>query len=110
MGFSWDSRFLISGDGEGKLFVWDWKSTKVRAARSRGGLCCMHAVLRPPLGCLLCRRIHYSATPPPPPSIDPQIVRSMKAHDQVVMGCAWHPHETSKVATCSWDGLIKYWD
>ncbi|EFN53026.1 hypothetical protein CHLNCDRAFT_32300 [Chlorella variabilis] len=64
--FSWDSRFIMSGDGEGKLFVWDWKTTK--------------------------------------------IVRSMRCHDQVLIGCEWHPLETSKVATCSWDGLIKYWD
>jgi pre-mRNA-processing factor 17 len=39
-----------------------------------------------------------------------KVVRSMKAHDQVCVGVAWNPLETSKVATCSWDGLIKYWD
>lgn len=66
VGFSWDSRFVMSGDSEGKLFVWDWKTTK--------------------------------------------IVRSMKCHEQVLIGCEWHPLETSKVATCSWDGLIKFWD
>ena len=38
------------------------------------------------------------------------VVRHMKVHDQVVMGCEWHPHEPSKVATCSWDGTIKFWD
>ncbi|RUS23283.1 hypothetical protein BC937DRAFT_89276 [Endogone sp. FLAS-F59071] len=32
------------------------------------------------------------------------------AHDGVVIDCEWNPHETSKVATCSWDGTIKYWD
>jgi len=66
IGFSPDGRFLISGDAEGKLFFWDWKTHRV--------------------------------------------FRSFKAHDQVTIGCEWHPLEQSKVATCSWDGTIKYWD
>ena len=64
--FSPDGKFLTSGDGDGKLFFWDWKT---------------------------CR-----------------IVKSLKAHDKVTIGCEWHPLEQSKVATCSWDGTIKYWD
>ncbi|KAJ1930506.1 hypothetical protein IWQ60_000202 [Tieghemiomyces parasiticus] len=64
--FSPDGRFVLSGDAEGYLWFWQWKSG---------------------------RRIE-----------------KIKAHDDVVIGCAWHPQETSKVATCSWDGLIKYWD
>jgi len=56
----------MSGDSEGSLWFWDWKTCK--------------------------------------------IMKKMKAHDQVLIGCEWHPHETSKVATCSWDGTIKYWD
>ena len=39
-----------------------------------------------------------------------RIAHRLKAHDSIVMGVEWHPHETSKVATCSWDGTIKYWD
>lgn len=64
--FSPDGRFLLSGDGDGKLFIFDWKTTR--------------------------------------------IVRTLKCHDQVTIGCEWHPLETSKVATCSWDGSIKMWD
>ena len=34
----------------------------------------------------------------------------VQAHQTVAIGVEWHPLETSKVATCGWDGLIKYWD
>ncbi|CAI2183011.1 16840_t:CDS:10 [Funneliformis geosporum] len=64
--FSPDGRFIMSGDSEGNIWFWDWKSCKM--------------------------------------------LKKFKAHDDVVIGCEWHPHETSKVATCSWDGLIKLWD
>ncbi|CAI0386024.1 unnamed protein product [Linum tenue] len=63
--FSPDGRFVMSGDGEGRCWFWDWKSCKV--------------------------------------------FRTLKCHDQVCIGVEWHPLEQSKVATCSWDGLIKYW-
>ncbi|KZP32196.1 WD40 repeat-like protein [Athelia psychrophila] len=33
----------------------------------------------------------------------------LKAHSQVVISHVWLPHETSKVITASWDGLIKLW-
>ncbi|KAI8321116.1 WD40 repeat-like protein [Martensiomyces pterosporus] len=39
-----------------------------------------------------------------------RVLGKWKAHDKVAIGSAWHPRETSKVATCSWDGTIKYWD
>ena len=29
IGFSPNGRFICSGDGEGKLFFWDWKSCKM---------------------------------------------------------------------------------
>ncbi|KAJ3329835.1 hypothetical protein HDU91_003746, partial [Kappamyces sp. JEL0680] len=64
--FSPDGRFVMSGDSEGKMWFWDWKTCKV--------------------------------------------FKKFAAHDGPIISCLWHPHETSKVATCSNDGTIKYWD
>ncbi|KAJ3112284.1 pre-mRNA-processing factor 17 [Phlyctochytrium bullatum] len=62
-GFSADGRFVMSGDSEGRVWFWDWKTCKV--------------------------------------------LKKLKCHNSVVIACEWHPHETSKVATASWDGTIK---
>ncbi|KAI8362767.1 WD40-repeat-containing domain protein [Blakeslea trispora] len=64
--FSPNGRFMTSGDSNGNVWFWDWKTCK--------------------------------------------ILKKLKVHDRVVMCAEWNPHETSKLATCSWDGLIKYWD
>ena len=64
--FSVDNKFVISGESNGKLVIWDWKTTK--------------------------------------------IVKKLDAHEGVCIASAWHPLEPSKVATCGWDGKIKYFD
>lgn len=64
--FSPDMSFLSSGDADGKVFIWDWKSCK--------------------------------------------LLTTFQAHDNVCINNLWHPHETSKLLTAGWDGLIKLWD
>eukprot|EP00128_Syssomonas_multiformis_P010503 Colp12_sorted_trinity150504_noHs@848 len=66
IGFSPDGSYICSGDSDGYLNIWDWKSTR-----------------------------RFS---------------KFKAHQDVVIDCAWLPHETSKLVTAGWDGLIKLWD
>eukprot|EP00906_Rhabdomonas_costata_P010683 RCo015027 len=61
-----DGKYLCSGDGDGNVWFWDWKSTK--------------------------------------------IVKRMKVHDKVCIGLLWHPTEQSRIATCSWDSTVKFWD
>ena len=58
--------YIVSGDGDGKVCIWDWKTTRMMA--------------------------------------------KWKAHDKACVAAIWHPHETSKVATASWDNSIKFWD
>ncbi|KAK3583940.1 hypothetical protein CHS0354_033725 [Potamilus streckersoni] len=64
--FSPEMSYIICGDADGKLYIWDWKTTK--------------------------------------------LYNKFKAHDDVCIAVLWHPHETSKVATAGWDGVIKFWD
>ncbi|KAF1332888.1 putative pre-mrna splicing factor, partial [Globisporangium splendens] len=67
IGFSPNGQYIMSGDAEGRLCFWDWKSTKM--------------------------------------------YKKLRAHDRgPCMGALWHPIEPSKVVSCGWDGLIKYWD
>jgi len=38
-----------------------------------------------------------------------RIKSRLKCHSKVVIAHEWLEHETSKVVTASWDGLIKLW-
>jgi len=48
-GFSPNGKFLISGDGQGKLHFWDWRTTKIyRSFQAHDGVCmatCWHPLL-----------------------------------------------------------------
>ncbi|KZT61069.1 WD40 repeat-like protein [Calocera cornea HHB12733] len=66
VGFSPDGRWISSGDADGSIVFWDWKTGR--------------------------------------------LMKRLRAHSKVVICHEWLPHETSKVVTGSWDGLIKLWD
>ncbi|GJE85912.1 pre-mRNA splicing factor [Phanerochaete sordida] len=66
VGFSPDGKWISSGDGEGNVVFWEWKTGRIKSR--------------------------------------------LRAHSKVVIAHEWLPHETSKVVTASWDGLIKLWD
>ncbi|KAJ2521933.1 hypothetical protein H4217_001069 [Coemansia sp. RSA 1939] len=64
--FAPDGAVLASGDAEGRVWCWDWRSAAVVARWS--------------------------------------------AHDKVAICADWHPCLPSRLATCSWDGSVKYWE
>ncbi|KAJ2517952.1 hypothetical protein GGI11_001800 [Coemansia sp. RSA 2049] len=64
--FAPDGGVLASGDAEGRVWCWDWRSAAVVARWS--------------------------------------------AHDKVAICADWHPCLPSRLATCSWDGSVKYWE
>lgn len=61
-----DGKWVASGNSDGSLIFWDWKSTS--------------------------------------------IFKKLIAHSAASVGCLWHPIDSSKVVSCSWDGTIKLWD
>ncbi|KJP87231.1 hypothetical protein AK88_03148 [Plasmodium fragile] len=61
-----DGKYVISGDSNGGLFIWNWKKMSN--------------------------------------------FKNMKAHKNVCIDCAWHPFNTSMLATASWDSTIKLWE
>jgi len=64
--FSPDGYYVISGDCDGRVWIWDWKTCRV--------------------------------------------LKTLKGHEGVAIGAQWHPIEPSRMASCGWDGNIKYWD
>ena len=122
-GFSPNGKFLMSGDGEGKLVFWDFKSTKVRPPLHVpiAGVGCLHwtPTMYAARSSNLCAHLSFvrSLCPPPLPPRPPALAKRTKLYRKLhahsngpCMQAIWHPIEQSRVATCGWDGLIKYWD
>ena len=103
-----DGKLVMSGDGDGHMVFWDWATTKMYKkikAHDQVRVCLQlssFATILCPACCPACRRRDCESALSSHPSLALWL--------QVCIGAAWHPLETSKVATCSWDGLIKYWD
>ena len=146
--FSPDGRYVLSGDGEGKLWFWDWKTCKAYRTIKVGAsscpflsatcllygptCCCFFASAadsssHPFQICVLqlkrvccrkgeaCKQVACVADIRQRRASESSLLIlitscDVQAHQTVTIGCEWHPLETSKVATCGWDGLIKYWD
>jgi pre-mRNA-processing factor 17 len=112
VGFSPDAKYVVSGASIGGAVaplvqplsvllepIWDACTTPDAPA-----LCCLGAFSCPRAGDSEGRAFFWEWSSPY------KVARTIKAHDGVCIGATWHPLETSKVATCGWDGLIKYWD
>ncbi len=110
-------RMLVSGDGEGKLFFWDFKSGKFcKYVFALSRVVCARTAFWP-LG-----MFSPTSNPPPTPSqcsvltallcvgAVPSSGRKLQAHtDGPCIGATWHPIDPSRVFSCGWDGLIKLW-
>ena len=107
-GFSPDGRYVYSGDGEGRLWFWDWKTCKAfRTIKAHDGVCigaAWHPLETSKVGCSApCMQMH-----------------ACLSFAWCRCCCrAWADHDdagpdsgsiTAQVATCGWDGQIKYWD
>ena len=83
--------FICSGDGDGKAYIWDWKTTKLLSKWKAHDDVCIQVSSSDIWAKILSAR--------------PKKIQT-NCHMQVL----WHPHEASKVATAGWDGVVKFWD
>lgn len=122
IGFSPDGNYIMSGDAQGRVIFWDWSTGKVYKK-----LKCHDQVT---IGCQVaieCTRARaWAGRAGRAGRADGRARTRTAARVQfsfsLLFLCAltefsmtlcqfqWNPIETSKMATCSWDGTIKYWD
>ena len=84
VGFSPDGKWISSGDSEGNVVFWDWKSGRIKSRlKAHSKVVIAHEWLP-----------HDTVSP---------------VHSVGVMSCWLTSSSQSKVITASWDGLIKLW-